>query len=130
MVRLWTLTKFCEFIVTCPNKPDCGRCIDYSSNMVAALNNWSSNWNTGRSCNPQHVTTKIWQASQCGNDWPINAPISATSCTAPMCEGQTARNSPGKLRPHRHHSTSSPAEDIEGIHIPTGRGTMRTVRQP
>ena len=35
LARLWTLAKVCEITVTCPNEPDCGRCIDYSSDIVA-----------------------------------------------------------------------------------------------
>ena len=34
LVRLWTLAKFCEFI-TFLYEPDCGRQINYSSDMVA-----------------------------------------------------------------------------------------------
>ena len=33
--RLRTLAKFCEFSVTCPNKPDCSQHINNSSDMVA-----------------------------------------------------------------------------------------------
>ena len=35
LARLRTLAKFYEFTVTCPNKPDCGRCVDYSNDIVA-----------------------------------------------------------------------------------------------
>ena len=35
MARLQTRAIFCKFIVTCPNKPDCGWRIDYSSDIVA-----------------------------------------------------------------------------------------------
>ena len=35
LARLRTLVKFCEFSVICPKKPDCGRHVDYSNDMVA-----------------------------------------------------------------------------------------------
>ena len=46
------------------------------------------------------------------------------------CKDWTTRSSPGKLRSHQPHNMSNPAEDAEGIRIPTGQWIARTVLQP
>ena len=125
LARLWTLAKFCEFTVACSNKPDCGRCVDYSNNMVAGQI-------VAGLANMDHQTKILVEAItlvtlQQNFDRLVSLEMtdhSTPPCTILRwltCKGRTARSSPEKLRPHQPHNMSNPAEDVESIHIPTGQ---------